>query len=123
MSDTASNESGRSGRMVRSYAVTGGRTRSGAEDLPLEALVATTPAGRAKADQLAFEKRSISELCHSPLSIAEIAAHLSIPLGVARVLVSDMSEQDLVAVHQAGAADDRPDIELLERVLNGIRAL
>lgn len=123
MSDAAPPEGGRSGRMVRSYAVTGGRTRSGAEDLPLEALVATTPTGRARADQLAFEKRAIADLCHGPMSIAEVASHLSIPLGVARVLVSDMSEQDLVAVHQAGGADDRPDIELLERVLNGIRAL
>jgi hypothetical protein len=123
MTDAAPIEEPR-GRMVRAYAVTGGRTRSGADDLPLEALVATTPRGRAKRRELTFELRSISELCTQPMSVAEVASHLSVPLGVARVLVTDMSEQGLVAVHKAaGGADDRPDIELLERVLNGIRAL
>lgn len=111
------------GRMVRAYAVTGGRTRSGAEDLPLEALVVTTPEGHQCTASLAFERRAIAELCADVRSVAEVASLVGVPLGVARVLVSDLAALDLVAVHQAGAPDDRPDIDLLERVLNGIRAL
>lgn len=123
MTDQDLEEEEEGGRMVRAYAVTGGRTRSGAEDLPLEALVVTTPEGRQCIPSLAFERRAIAELCAEVRSVAEVASLVGVPLGVARVLVSDLAALDLVAVHQVGAPDDRPDIDLLERVLNGIRAL
>jgi len=54
--------------------------------------------------------------------VAEISAHLQVPLGVARVIVGDMADEGLVRVHQP-RAEGRPDVALLERVLNGIRAL
>jgi hypothetical protein len=107
-------------RLVRPYALTGGRTRSGASDLPIESLVVTSAKGRA-AGGLQLERRTIAELCIDPISVAEVSAHLGVPLGVARVLVTDMSEQGLVDVHQGRA--ERPNQALLERVLHGIRDL
>ncbi len=107
-------------RLVRPYALTGGRTRSGAADLPLESLVVTSAKGRA-AGGLQLERRTIAELCLDPISVAEVSAHLGVPLGVARVLVTDMSEQGLVDVHQGRA--ERPNQALLERVLRGISDL
>ena len=63
-------------------------------------------------------------LAVDPLSIAELSAHLSIPLGVARVLVGDMVEEGLLDSHKpAVAAGERPDVALLERVLDGLQAL
>ena len=111
-----------SGR-VRPYALTGGRTRSAA-DLPLEALVRRTPQGSAFAGRQTLERRRILELCGAPLSIAEISAHLGVHLGVARVLVGDMKMEGLLDVHRTRlAAGDRPDIKLLERVLDGLQSL
>jgi hypothetical protein len=111
------------GLRVRSYVLTGGRTRSGA-DLPLETMVRVTTLGTSAAPRLALERKKIVNLATDPLSIAEISAHLSIPLGVARVLVGDMVEEGLLDSHKpAVAAGERPDVALLERVLDGLQAL
>jgi uncharacterized protein DUF742 len=108
-------------RLVRPYALTGGRTRSGAVDLAIESLIVTNAKGRAAAPGLQHELRTIAGLCLDPISVAEVSAHLGVPRGVARVLVSDMSEQGLVDVQQGQA--ERPNQALLERVLHGIRDL
>lgn len=108
---------------VRSYVLTGGRTRSG-QDLPLETMVRVSGLGTSAAPRLALERKKIVSLASEPLSIAEISAHLSIPLGVARVLVGDMVEEGLLESHKpAVAAGERPDLKLLERVLDGLQAL
>jgi len=110
------------GHRIRPYALTGGRTRS-ADDLPLETLVARTPAGSSALTRNVLERRRILELCARPLSIAEISAYVGVHLGVARVLVGDMKGEGLLDVHRPRAGGDRPDIKLLERVLDGLQAL
>jgi hypothetical protein len=112
------------GRLVRPYAMTGGRTRSSGAEIPLEALVIVTDEGRHRAPGLAWEQRAIAELCASPMSVAEVSAHLKVPLGVARVLVGDMAAEGLVEMSGASGNEQAPnDLNLLERVLNGLRAL
>jgi hypothetical protein len=108
---------------VRPYAWTRGRTRSGL-DLAIETLVSTSPRGRDQMGLLQMEHRAVAELCEQTRSVAEVAALLSIPLGVARVLLGDMAGLDLVTVHQtATSAGNAPDIALMERVLSGLRRL
>jgi hypothetical protein len=111
---------------IRPYAMTGGRTR-GNQDLALETIVRTTPQGRAAHPRLVQESARIIEMCAEPLSIAEISAHMVIPLGVARVIVGDLAAEGLVgASANAGSPttpQNRPDIKLLERVLDGLQAL
>jgi hypothetical protein len=111
------------GRVVPAYALTRGRTRSAGPDLPLEALLTATEYGLRRFSGLQAERRTIVELCAGPLSVAEIAAYLRIPLGVARVLVSDLASSGYLAVHLPQTADDeRPDAAILERLLDGLRA-
>jgi DNA-directed RNA polymerase specialized sigma24 family protein len=112
-------------RLVRPYAVTGGRTRPAfnAEELELETLVSTTTLGEAAAAALSLERRAIAMLCREVLSIVEIAAHLDIPIGVARVLVGDMAHEGLLSLHRPTSPTDRPDLALLERVLYGLRTI
>ncbi len=57
------------------------------------------------------------------MSIAELAGRLHVPLGVSRVLVADLAVAGLVTVHLPRAADSHTDVRLLERLLDGIRAL
>lgn len=109
-----------SGRLLRPYAITGGRARASSH-LALEALVVTSVDDGARG-RLVLERRTVADLAVTPISVAEISAHLQLPLGIARVLLSDMADDGLVRVHHA-KAEGRPDIALLERVLNGIRAL
>ncbi|MEU6175368.1 MULTISPECIES: DUF742 domain-containing protein [Streptomycetaceae] len=112
----------RSSPFVRPYAVTGGRTQARYQ-LAIEALVSTSPHVPYGGARLAPEKRAICRLCVELKSVAEIAALLKMPLGVARVLVGDMAESGLVHVMQPGHAEGVPDITLLERVLVGLRGL
>ncbi|MBA0051764.1 DUF742 domain-containing protein [Streptomyces sp. AJS327] len=111
--------------LVRPYAMTGGRTRPRYQ-LAIEALVHTTADSARLQGQLPEHQR-ICRLCYEIKSIAEISALLSIPLGVARILVADLAEAGLVAIHQPGgeqtSADGQPDVTLLERVLSGLRKL
>ncbi len=110
--------------LVRPYAMTGGRTRPRYQ-LAIEALVSTTASPDRLRGQLPEHQR-ICHLCREIKSVAEVSALLTIPLGVARILVADLAEAGLVAIHQPGgdeAAGGQPDVTLLERVLSGLRKL
>jgi hypothetical protein len=108
-------------RRVRPYAMTGGRTRpTGDAPLEIEALVSTTSSA-APTPKLTVEQRAIITLCRDLLSIAEVSARLHLPLGVVRILVGDMADEQLVVVHRPVHAGDRPDLALLQRVLHGLR--
>lgn len=108
---------------VRPYTWTRGRTKSGF-DLAIETLVSTSARGRAQVASLQLEHRAVAELCEQTRSVAEVAALLSLPLGVARVVLGDMAGLGVVTVHQtASSAGSAPDLALMERVLSGLRRL
>jgi hypothetical protein len=109
--------------LVRPYALTRGRTRSAGADIALEAFVVTTTAGKGAVADLAHESRAIVELCVEPTTVIDVAATMRLPLGVARVLVADLAGAGHVAVHHQEHQPRRPDVALLERVLDGIRSL
>jgi len=113
-SDAATREAG----IVRPYLITGGRTTSTEADLPVEAIVVTTTG--ADTTVLTFERKAIVEHCTEPQSIAELASELDLPLGVTRVLVSDMNAEGLLRTR---AQADRTDAALIKQLIEGIRAL
>ena len=108
--------------LVRPYAVTGGRTQPRYQ-LQIEAMVAASHYEARDLSVLSPECQAILGFCREWRSIAEISAVLRLPLGVARVLVADMAVDGLVRVHQIDHAHGRPDLNLLERVLSGLRKL
>jgi len=108
------------GLRVRPYAITGGRVRARTE-LQIEAIVYRTPQGE-QADRLPLERGQILSLLSTPLSTAEISARLRLPLGVTRVILGDLIDEGYVAVNSRSATG-RPDLRLLERVLDGLQAL
>lgn len=112
-------------RLVRPYATTGGGAHAdlAPEELEVEALVSTTSVGEGSVPTLIPEQQSIVLLCREMLSIAEVSAHLDVPLGVARALVGNMAAEGLVTLHRPAGLGLRPDLSLLERVLYGLRAM
>jgi hypothetical protein len=116
------------GALVRPYAVTRGRTRPKLE-IAIEALVETTARGRTSSNNRqggGQEQQYIATLCDGRLqSLAEIAARMQLPLGVARVIIADMASDGLVAVYEPTSFEDNDAVgtELLERVLSGLRRL
>jgi Protein of unknown function (DUF742) len=108
--------------LVRPYAVTGGRTKPKYQ-LQIEAMVAASHYEARDLSVLSPECQAILGFCRDWRSVAEISAVLRMPLGVARVLIADMAMDGLVRVHQTDHEQGRPDMNLLERVLSGLRKL
>ena len=109
---------------VRPYALVRGRTRTAdSEPTPVEAIVFVTEAGTGASATL--ERGAILRLCARPHSVAEVSAHLKVPVGVIRVLVADLEGEGLVQVNRPAErqADGTVDRSLLERVLAGLEAL
>jgi Protein of unknown function (DUF742) len=110
------------GRVVPVYAVTGGRTHGTGLDLPMESLVTATE--WTPWPNMQAEYRTILEMADRPVSLVEIGAALQIPVGVARVLVSDLAGAGYVAVYEPEPTghDGRPRAAVLERLLESLRA-
>jgi hypothetical protein len=62
-------------------------------------------------------------MCVRPLSVAEVSAKMKLPLGVVRVLLSDLLEYGLIAVRRPEPDNRLPNERLLKEVLNGLQAL
>jgi uncharacterized protein DUF742 len=111
------------GPRVRPYVLTGGRTQSSYE-LGLETMVSLRADARWTGRALNAEYQPVRALCASPQSVAEVAVALSVPLGVARVLLSDMAELGLLHIHGTErTAEGRPPMALMRRVLDGLQRL
>lgn len=110
-------------RLVPVYALTGGRTRSGGRQLPMESLVTVTERA-GWGHELENEYRTIVELARRPVSLVEIGAALAVPVTVARVLVSDLVDGGFLDVHapEPAFANGRPSAAVLTRLLEGLRA-
>ncbi|WP_165960624.1 DUF742 domain-containing protein [Actinocrispum wychmicini] len=114
----------RSRSIVRPYAWTGGRTET-AYDLPMEALISTNRATLQRlGSRMTVDHRAVTDLCQMTRSVAEVAALLSMPLGVARIVLGDMASAGMVIVHRTDtSAGYEPDLAMMERVLSGLRNL
>ncbi|MGV9562968.1 DUF742 domain-containing protein [Streptomyces sp. NPDC003480] len=110
-----------SSELVRSYVITGGRRLPSADDLSLHTLVTLAP-DRELPLGAGPEVRAIWELCGGGyLAVAEVAAHLGLPVGVARLLLSDLAEQGHLLRRAAPPPAQAVDRDLIEKVLYGLQ--
>ncbi len=111
--------------LVRPYTLTAGRTDAEVA-LPLEAAVQTVEPQDQAAPWPAHDPRArILAQCIDSPSVAEAAARLSLPVGVARVLIGDLVVQGRLRVHHTlgDSASNDERRELIGRTLRGLRAL
>ncbi|ROQ99192.1 uncharacterized protein DUF742 [Streptomyces sp. 2132.2] len=140
MSDPGQNDPGRpydpahphwfddeAGPVVRPYAMTRGRTsHAGQHRLDLIALVVAEPAADDPVWDLTLspEHSHILGLCRErPQSVAELAAELDLAVGVVRVLIGDLADEQLVRVNRPVPPAELPDESILREVIDGLRAL
>jgi Protein of unknown function (DUF742) len=120
-------------RGVRPYTVTRGRTRPARPDLPVEALV-RAPGAEGAVRTLPAESgvnlppeahRIVCLAAEDFVSVAELSAHLDLPIGVVRVLVGDLEASGRVTVHGPTTPTSAPatSLSVLESVLDGISSL
>jgi hypothetical protein len=112
------------GPLVRSYALTRGRTRvATGQRFELIAIIVTVATPVSVLPSIWPEHLAILELCVRPLSVAEISANLRLPLIVARVLLDDLLDHGFIVVRHP-EQESRPFNEnLLREVLHGLEAL
>lgn len=110
--------------LVRPYTLTAGRTDTRVSlplEAPIETVVSDNP-GRWPGNDV---RAQICAMCGSSPSVAEIAARLSLPVGVARVLIGDLVSSGHLRVRttltERSSIDERR--ELIGRTLRGLRAL
>lgn len=107
--------------MVRPYAMTRGRTQPVRGQFDLISLVVARGPAPERSD-LTPEQAEIIACCLRPVSVAEIAAALDLPVGTVRVLLGDLMAAGLIDTHEPPMLD-APSEELLEALLAGLRAL
>ncbi|AZS75427.1 DUF742 domain-containing protein [Streptomyces lydicus] len=111
------------GPMVRLYAMTAGRARPSSAAFDLMAVVQAEPRPD-EAPTLSPEQRTIFTLCgERPRPVAEVASDSGLPLGVVRVLLSDLLNEGLIRVNRPVPPAQLPQAHILREVIDGLRAL
>ncbi len=105
---------------VRPFLMTAGRTKSSVEGLQFETMVQSTGIDGSK---LRFEPARVFALCESAIAIAEISAHLGIPITTVKVVLGDLIDSGHVEVHRTIDTTDSDDIQLISRLIEGVRRL
>lgn len=110
------------GPLVRPYAVTGGRTRPGRTDIYMITMVLATTSDMSPL--LGPEHVEIVRLAQQPVSVAEVSALIGLPLGVVKVLVSDLVERRLlIASSPYPTTEGGADVAFLSSVLEAVNDL
>ena len=112
------------GPVVRPYAVTKGRTMPASGSyIGLIDVVAAVADPQLPADaRLNREHRRVLSHCRQPITVVDLATDTDLPVGVIRVLLSDLREYGalrVVTIQRDAATTER----LLRDVLNALMAL
>jgi Protein of unknown function (DUF742) len=106
------------GPLIRPYTVSNGRTRP-TQELDLVSQVVAT--GTVPAGRLDLEYARALGLCQGPVSVAEVAAQMRLPVMVTKVLLSDLIDCGALITQAPWSVSDPHDPKLLEAVLDGLR--
>ena len=105
---------------IRPYLVSRGNTQPQA-DIAIETLVETVPAS---AKGLRFEKQQLAQLAaSSPLSVAELSAHLKMPIGTTMVLVGELIDTGTLRSHQTSTSSGLSNLNIMNRIIERVREL
>jgi hypothetical protein len=111
------------GPVVRPYAVTKGRTMPSAEAyVGLVDMVIAESRPLPDGARLNHEHRRLLDLCRHPSTPVDLASDAGLPVGVVRVLLSDLAQWGVVRIARSprGRITDE---RLLKDVLDGLLAL
>jgi Protein of unknown function (DUF742) len=108
--------------VVRPYALVRGRTKPAGDRLDVISMAYSLRVSVPDPTELEPEHLTLLQRCAVPMSVAELASGLDLPLGVVRVLLADLRERELVRIDQP-AQERVTDIRLLREVADGLRRL
>ena len=108
--------------VVRPYALVRGRTKPTGDRLDVISMAYSLRVSVPDPTELEPEHLALLQRCAVPMSVAELASGLELPLGVVRVLLADLRERELVRIDRP-AQERVTDIRLLREVADGLRRL
>jgi hypothetical protein len=111
------------GRLVRPFALTGGRTRPDRSDFSLITTVSAVDPQPAWTARTQPEHTRILRLCEKPVAVAELAAHLDLPVSVVSIMLCDLLAAGRITVHEPRPVSGTPDMGLLQKVRDGLGRL
>jgi hypothetical protein len=106
---------------ARPFTITNGRTEP-STSLDLMTLVMVSGDTAASSDWLGIDHGPVFDLCRSPISVAEVAARVGLPITVAKILLADLVDLGIL-VTRAPTELQHTDLSTLEAVRDGLRAL
>lgn len=106
--------------LVRGFMLTRGRTRTAVQELPIETVLSAVLSPHPRTVACRREHQRVCDLLIGPMSIAEVSAHLMIPLRAAVVISSEMVAAGLLT---AGTTVDSSDIDLLHKIRTALQLL
>ncbi|MDX3851939.1 DUF742 domain-containing protein [Streptomyces sp. AK02-01A] len=108
--------------LVRPYVIANGRELIDDNDFSLITLV-TVSEDVPHNGLLDPEKRRLMELCSGGfLSVAEIAGHIQLPVGIVKILLHDLTAEGYLYTRAPIPPAKRVNRQILEEVLNGLQA-
>ncbi|MBV9023064.1 MAG: DUF742 domain-containing protein [Streptomycetaceae bacterium] len=122
------------GRLVRPFTLTGGRTQPVRNVFSLITLITAVEVSDGPDNRsLQPEHHRILRLCPRPIAVAEIAAHLDIPVSVTTIMLSDLLDAGRISARppiqaysgqsHKGQSYNGPEIALLQKVRDGLARL
>jgi hypothetical protein len=106
------------GRLVRPYTVSNGRTKP---RIRMELLTWVVATGRLPRGHLEPDHALALRLCVTPITVAEIAAHLKLPAAITKVVLSDLVDCGAVSTRAPSPIADPTDRSVLEAILHGLQ--
>lgn len=109
--------------LVRPYVITNGRDLPEGDQFSLITLVTAAADHPQRRTRLSPEERSLLEMCSGGyLSVAEIAGHMRLPMGVVKILLNALAEGGYLITRAPVARARLVDEQILQEVLDGLRA-
>ncbi|WP_129840891.1 DUF742 domain-containing protein [Streptomyces sp. RFCAC02] len=112
---------------ARLFTLTGGRAKASGAAAALDLITLVSSVAEPVAG-MPSEHAAVLRLCRRPTSVAEIAAHIRVPIGLVRIMLSDLLDNGAITIRpprtaMAADSDTLPDSALLRQVLVGLRDL
>ncbi|MEU1710379.1 DUF742 domain-containing protein [Streptomyces sp. NPDC005706] len=109
--------------LVPLFVITNGRALPPENAYERTTLVSAQEGAAASVRTLSPEARRVLDLvAEGFLSVAEVAAHTHLPLGIVRILLAQMEESGHIIARKPVPPAERVDREVLNAVLDGLKA-
>lgn len=120
---TGQGEPGYTDSALRPFVLTRGRARPSRNTIRVDTLLIAADPVPPLPPSASRQERALLTMCEGLLSVIEAAARMNLPVSVVRVLASDLVDSGHLTARAGSPRYEPPPIELLQEVLNGLRAL